>query len=66
MDGVFNIGVVAAGTTSSADVHNYFDNSAVTALNNESQAAIELFGTWSASNAANTTTLKQLWVYGVN
>lgn len=35
----------------------------VTGINNEIPLFLELFGTWSASNAANTTTLQQFKVY---
>jgi len=27
---------------------------------------VELFGTWSASNAANTTTVQQIFLWGLN
>lgn len=65
MDGYMNIGVVAAGTVSTAPQEIYFDANVAT-LNSEASAAIELFGTWSANNAANTTTLKQFMVFGLN
>lgn len=38
----------------------------LTGLNNEINLWLELFGTWSASSASNTTTLQQLKVYGEN
>lgn len=65
VDGVMRIGVVAAGTVSTGSQTIYFDNN-VNSLNAESSASIELLGTWSASNAANTTTLKQFMVAGLN
>ncbi len=65
IDGFMNIGVVAAGTVSTAPQEIYFDGN-VNSLNAEASAAIELFGTWSANNAANTTTLKQFMVMGLN
>lgn len=65
VDGFMNIGVVAAGTVSTAPQTIYFDSNVAT-LNSEASAAVELLGTWSASNAANTTTLKQFTVFGLN
>jgi len=38
----------------------------LTGLNNEIPFWLELFGTWSASSASNTTTLQQFKVYGEN
>jgi hypothetical protein len=38
----------------------------LTGLNNEITLYLELFGTWSASSASNTTTLQQFKVYGEN
>jgi hypothetical protein len=38
----------------------------ITGLVPSTQYFIELFGTWSASNAANTTTLQQMLLFGLN
>lgn len=38
----------------------------LTSLDPRVQLYFELFGTWSASNAANTTTLQQMFLFGVN
>lgn len=38
----------------------------LTGLNNEINLFLELFGTWSASSASNTTTLQQFKVFGEN
>lgn len=65
VDGFFYIATVAAGTVSSATQEIFFDANVAT-LNSEASAAVELLGTWSASNAANTTTLKQFLVFGLN
>jgi hypothetical protein len=39
------------------------NQSTLTGLSNEINLWLELFGTWSASSASNTTTLKQFKVY---
>lgn len=57
--------VVASGTLSTAPQTIYFQSSS-TALNSEAQAFIELWGTWSASAAGNTTTINQMLLYGLN
>jgi hypothetical protein len=41
-------------------------NNNLTGVNNEISLFLELFGTWSVSNAANSTTLTQMRVYGEN
>lgn len=38
----------------------------LTGLDPRVQFYLELFGTWSASNAANTTTLQQMFLWGLN
>ena len=37
-----------------------------TGLDPRVQQYVELFGTWSASNAANTTTVQQMFLFGLN
>lgn len=61
----FNQSVVASGTLSTAPQEVY-TRTTLTGLNAEAQAAIELWGTWSASNAANTTTVDQFVLLGLN
>ena len=65
----FNGAVRVGGTTASAFSTSYnlalFANN-LTGLNNEIPLYLELFGTWSASSASNTTTLQQFKVYGEN
>lgn len=57
--------VASSGAWNSTAQVAYFDNN-LTGLNNEISLFLELFGTWSASAAGNTTTLKQFRVYGEN
>lgn len=64
-DAVWNMGAVTNGTVSTAPQTVYTSNS-IASLNAEALAAIELLGTWSANNSANTTILKQLFVWGLN
>lgn len=64
-DGDLKIAVVAAGTSSTAPNTVYFSTSTAS-LPGEAAAELQLVGTWSASNAANTTTLKQFCVIGLD
>jgi len=64
-DGWVNVGVVAAGTLSTAP-QQVFVSTSTASLPGEASAELQLVGTWSASNAANTTTLKQFDVYGMD
>jgi hypothetical protein len=57
--------VASSGAWNSTAQAAFFSNN-LTGLNNEISLFLELFGTWSASNAANTTTLQQFKVYGEN
>lgn len=57
--------VASSGAWNSTAQVAYFGNN-LTGINNEISLFLELFGTWSASNAANTTTLQQFKVYGEN
>ena len=57
--------VASSGAWNSTAQLAFFSNT-LTGLNNEISLFLELFGTWSASNAANTTTLQQMKVYGEN
>jgi hypothetical protein len=60
----FEQSVVASGTLSTAP-QNIKTQGTVT-VNTEADLFAELFGTWSASAAGNTTTLQQFQVFGLN
>lgn len=64
-NGEYRQSVVASGTLSTAPQSVKF-RSNTTGLNSEAQAFLELWGTWSVSNAANTTTVDQMLLYGLN
>lgn len=61
----FTQSVVASGTLSTAP-QTVLNRATLTGLNSEASAAIELWGTWSASNALNTTTVDQYLLLGLN
>jgi hypothetical protein len=65
VNGRLQMSVVASGVLSSAAQTVQFQ-SAVTGLNPAAPAALELWGTWSASSASNTTTLQQFTLFGLN
>jgi hypothetical protein len=66
MNGNATFGAVASSGSWSAGVQaSKFANN-LTGINNELALYFELFGTWSASSASNTTTLQMLKVYGEN
>ena len=65
VNGEFRQSVVATGTLSTAPQSVMFQSS-LTGINAESAAYIELFGTWSASAAGNTTTVQQMQLFGLN
>lgn len=56
---------MAAVETTTVGATMLFSNS-ITALDNEINQYLELFGTWSASSATNSTVLQQFKVYGEN
>lgn len=66
----FNATVAAGAAASSgawtAGVQAAKFANTLTGLNNEINLWLELWGTWSASSASNTTTLQQFKVYGEN
>jgi hypothetical protein len=64
-NGEIRVAVVATSVWSTAPQSLMFSNN-LTGVNNEISLFLELFGTWSASNAANSTTLTQMRVYGEN
>lgn len=57
--------VVASGTLSTAP-QNVKTQTLLTTLNTQTDMFVELFGTWSASAAGNTTTVQQFQVFGLN
>jgi len=57
--------VASGGAVSTAPSQQIF-NGTWTALDPRVTQYVELFGTWSASNAANTTTVQQMLFYGLN
>lgn len=65
VNGTVRESVAATSVWSTAGRTMAFRNS-LTGLNNEINLWLELFGTWSASSASNTTTLDQFKVYGEN
>src|ERR1035441_2109714 len=65
VNGEYRQSVVATGTLSAAPQSVMFQAN-LTTLNSESQMAVELFGTWSASASGNTTTVNIFDVFGLN
>lgn len=65
-NGTFTAGAVASSGAWSAGVQAAKFANNLTGVNNEIALWLELFGTWSASAAGNTTTLQQFKVYGEN
>lgn len=57
--------VVATGVLSTA-AQKVKSQASLTGINAEVDAYVELFGTWSASSASNTTTLQQMLLFGLN
>lgn len=65
VNGRFRMDAVASGAAASAAALETGFAATVTGLNPRADLYVELFGTWSASNAANTTTVHQLMLYGM-
>ena len=65
LNGNYRTSVVASGTLSTAGQLVAFQTS-LTGISAESAAYIELWGTWSASAAGNTTTINQMQLFGLN
>ncbi len=61
----FRQSIVASGTLSTAP-QNVKTQTLLTALNTQADMFAELFGTWSASAAGNTTTVQQYQIFGLN
>jgi len=57
--------VASGGAVSTAPSQQVF-NGTFTGLDPRVTQYVELFGTWSASNAANTTTVQQMFLWGLN
>lgn len=64
-NGKWEQSVVASGVMSTANQQVMFGTSTAS-LNGEAQAELALAATWSASNAANTTTVQQFQLFGCN
>ena len=56
----------SGGALSSATVRQDFDTTFSASLDPRLTTYVELFGTWSASSASNTTTVKQMFLWGLN
>ena len=57
--------VASGGAVSTAAPEQIF-NGTFTGLDPRVQQYVELFGTWSASSASNTTTVQQMFLWGLN
>lgn len=66
MNGQWSQSTVASGGAGNASGISSQCAATVTGLTPASNYYIELFGTWSASNALNTTTLQQMFLFGLN
>jgi hypothetical protein len=65
VNGEYRQSVVASGALSTAPQSVMFSAN-LTGINAEVAAYIELWGTWSANAAGNTTTIQQMRLYGEN
>jgi hypothetical protein len=65
VNGRYTCSVVAAGVLSAAPQEVKFQAS-LAAVSTEAPFYVELFGTWSASAAGNTTTVQQMQMFGLN
>lgn len=65
VNGRYNQSVTATGTMTTADQKVLFQT-LLTGVSTEAPFDVELWGTWSASAAGNTTTVQQLQVVGMN
>jgi hypothetical protein len=66
VNGRWEMEAVASGGAASASRLGTGFSANLTGLLSTSQYFLELFGTWSASAAGNTTTLQQLLLFGLN
>ncbi len=65
VNGEYRQSVVATGVLSTAPQSVMFQAS-LTAIDPTSRLFVELWGTWSASSASNTTTLQEMFLFGLN
>lgn len=65
VNGEYKESVVVSGSASAGSLTTLFQTS-LTGLNAEASAFIDLWGTWSASSASNTTTVHQMQLFGLN
>lgn len=66
VNGTWRQEAVASGGALSASAQCVGFTGLITGMDPRVDNYIELFGTWSASNAANTTTLQQMFLFGLN
>jgi hypothetical protein len=57
---------VAAGGAPTTSAQSVGFQGSITGMDPRVQFYLELFGTWSASSASNTTTLQQMFLWGLN
>jgi len=56
----------SGGAVSTASQTSWFQGTFATSMDPRVQQYVELFGTWSVSNSANTTTVQQMFLWGLN
>jgi hypothetical protein len=66
VNGFLKMGTVASGALATGNQEILIAGALSTGLISTAQAAIEFWGTWSASAAGNTTTVQQLILAGLN
>ena len=66
VNGYFKMEAVASGGAASASALSVGFSGTVAAFNPANAFYLELFGTWSASSASNSTVLQQMVLYGSN
>lgn len=66
VNGYWKMEAVATGGVASASALSVGFSGTVSGVDPRVLSYIELFGTWSASAAGNTTTLQQFWLFGLN
>ena len=66
VNGTMRYESVAAGGAPTTNAQVVGFRGLLTGLSPTADLFIELFGTWSASNAANTTTIDQMFLFGLN
>jgi hypothetical protein len=66
VNGTIRYESVAAGGAPTTTAQCAGFQGSITGMDPRVQFYLELFGTWSASNAANTTTLQQMFLFGLN